>query len=66
MSHEISQYLRNSSVLIGSCQGDFFFEREISGLFETFGSDGSLQDTLKVSIRHYLKLSDSLFETFLI
>ena len=39
---------------------------EISGLFETFGSDGSLQDTLKVSNRHYLKLFDSLFETFLI
>ena len=39
---------------------------QISTLFETFGSDGSLQDTLKVSNRHYLKLSDSLFETFLI
>ena len=29
---------------------------EISGLFETFESDGSLQDTLKVSNRHALKL----------
>ena len=39
---------------------------EISGLFETFGGDGSLQDTLKVSNRHFLKPSDSLFETFVI
>ena len=39
---------------------------EISGLFETFWSDGSLQDTLKVSNRHYWKLFDSLFETFII
>ena len=39
---------------------------EISGLFETFGSDGSLHDTLKVSNRHNLKLFDSLFETFVI
>ena len=39
---------------------------EISGLFETFGGDGSLQDTLKVSNRQNLKPFDFLFETFLI
>ena len=45
---------------------------EISGLFETFGSDGSLQDTLKVSNMHNLKwnflipyLKLFLYETFL-
>ena len=39
---------------------------EISGLFETFGSDGSLHDTLKVSNRHNLKIFESLFETYVI
>ena len=43
---------------------------EFSGLFETLGSDGSLQDTLKVSNRHNLKLLIPhlklfLYETFL-